>query len=93
VSRLSLEAVVVRRPEPLTAAVDGDLVMLDPRSSRYFALDAIGHRVWALLEQPASVAGLCQTLEAEFDVAPETCRRDVLAFLEQLERDDLLDIR
>jgi hypothetical protein len=93
VSGLSPDAVVTRRAEPLTATVDGELVMLDPRTSRYFALDAIGLRVWELLEEPRSVAALCEALEGEFDVSPDACRRDVLAFLEQLENAELLDAR
>jgi hypothetical protein len=87
------DAVVVRRAEPLTAAVDDELVMLDPRSSQYFALDPVGHRVWELLAEPRSVASLCSTLEGEFEVAPEDCRADVLAFLEQLQKAELLDVR
>jgi hypothetical protein len=93
VSGLSPEAVVARRDEPLTATVDGELVMLDPRTGRYFAVDAVGLRVWELIEQPRSVAELCKNLEGEFDVSPEACRRDVLAFLEQLENADLLEVR
>jgi hypothetical protein len=93
VSGLSPEAVVARRAEPLTATVDGELVMLDPRTSRYFALDAIGLRVWELLEQPRSVAAVCEALQDEFDVSQEACRRDVLAFLEQLQQAELLEVR
>jgi Coenzyme PQQ synthesis protein D (PqqD) len=81
---LSLDAVVVRNSEPITRAVDGELVMLDPRQSRYFALDSIGLRIWDLLEQPQQVDALCRTLVEEFDVSVEACHADVLAFLEQL---------
>ena len=52
---LTLEAVVVRRGEPLTAEVDEELVMLDPREGRYFGADRIGRRIWELLEQPRTV--------------------------------------
>jgi hypothetical protein len=93
VADLSVDSVVVRRAEPLTAHVDSELVMLDPRQSRYFGLDSIGNRIWALLEQPHSVAALCSTLEAEFDVTPETCRADVLGFLEQLREAELVEVR
>src|SRR5206468_3251981 len=93
VANLSLDAVVVRRSETLTAPVDGDLVMLDPRGGRYFGLDPIGHRIWALLEQPHSVASLCSTLEGEFDVTAETCRADTLALLEQMRAVDLVEVR
>lgn len=90
--KLSSEAVVVRRPGPLTAPVDGELVMLDRRSSRYFGLDPIGHRIWELLEEPRSVESLCTALQSQFDVSPETCQADVLRFLEQLEQAELLDV-
>ena len=90
---LSPETVIARRAEPLTAPVDDELVMLDPRQSRYFGLDRIGQRIWELLERPQSVGELCAALEGEFDVSTETCRADVLAFLGQLEEAELLEIR
>jgi coenzyme PQQ synthesis protein D (PqqD) len=93
VSKLAPEAIVARRGEPLTAAVDGELVMLDTRQSLYFGLDAIGYRIWALLEQPCSIAALCVALCEEFDVPAETCQADVLAFLEQMEQAELVEIR
>jgi hypothetical protein len=91
VSSLSLDSVVVRRGDPLTAPVDGELVMLDPRQSRYFGLDPIGHRIWDLLERPRSVDALCSELQGEFEVPAETCHADVLAFLEQLEDAELIE--
>ena len=90
---ISPETVVVRRGETLAAPVDDDLVMLDTRRSRYFGLDRIGRRVWDLLEEPRSVDALCGELEDEFDVDAETCRTDVLAFLEQLSEAELSEIR
>jgi hypothetical protein len=67
--------------------------MLDPRGSRYFALDAIGRRIWDLLAQPRQIDALCRTLTDEFAVEPETCRGDVLAFLEHLSDAELVSIR
>jgi hypothetical protein len=91
-SLLSLDSVVGRRPDPLTAPVDGDLAMFDPRQGRYFGVDAVGHRIWDLLERPQSVAELCRALQLEFDVPAETCQSDVLAFLRNLDRAELLEV-
>jgi hypothetical protein len=93
VSALSLDAVVVRRAEPLSAVVDDELVMLDPRQSRYFGLDRVGRRVWDLIEEPISVGALCAVLQDEFDVAPDVCRADVLAFLERMDVAELVEVR
>ena len=91
VPALSPETVVARRTEPLTAPVDDEMVMLDPRLSRYYGLDRIGQRIWELLERPRSVGELCAALEGEFAVSADTCRTDVLAFLEQLQEAELLE--
>jgi hypothetical protein len=93
VPELNPETLVARRPEPLTAPVDDELVMLDLASSTYFGLDRIGRRIWALIEEPASVATICATLEREFDVSPETCRADVAAFVQELAGADLIELR
>jgi hypothetical protein len=92
VPALSMDTVVVRRSEPITREVDGELVMLDPRQSMYFALDSIGRRIWDLLEQPQQVDALCRMLGEEFDAPAETCRTDVLAFLAELADADLVSI-
>jgi hypothetical protein len=90
---LSLETVVARRGEPLAARVDDDLVMLDPVRSRYFALDATGRRVWELLGEPRSVESLCAALQDEFEVSAQTCRTDVVTFLQQMADAGLVETR
>jgi Coenzyme PQQ synthesis protein D (PqqD) len=92
-SAISPDTVVVRRAEPLTSVVDDDLVMLDPRGSRYFGLDHVGRRIWDLLEQPQSVDALCSALQREFNVDSETCRAEVLPFVAQLAEAELVEIR
>ena len=92
-SGLSLDAVVVRSREPLSAVVDDELVMLDPRQSRYFGLDRVGRRVWDLIDEPISVGALCTLLQGEFDVAPDVCLADVRAFLERMGAAELVEVR
>jgi hypothetical protein len=78
------DARLVRSEEPLTAVVDSETVMLSPDQGEYFALDAIGTRIWELLEEPRSIDEICVTLCAEYEVDPETCRRDVTALTGEL---------
>jgi Coenzyme PQQ synthesis protein D (PqqD) len=84
---------VVRRAQPLSAPVDGEMVMFDPTKGAYFALGAVGSRVWQLLERPVEVAAICATLEREYAVDPATCRDDVTIFLTQLQEADLIEVR
>lgn len=80
----------VRSAEPLTALVDGETVMFSPDQSAYFGLDAIGTRIWELLERPRSLPEVCATLCSEYEVDLDTCRRDVAILVEQLREAQLV---
>jgi len=84
------ETVVARGGELVFRDVDGETVMLSVRTGKYYGLDPVGSRVWALIEEPRRVSDLCTLLLDEFEVDRETCERDVLAFLEKLAKDDLV---
>jgi hypothetical protein len=51
---MTIEAgtVVVRTAGLLSAAVDDEIVILNPHRGNYVGLDAIGRAVWDLIEQP-----------------------------------------
>jgi hypothetical protein len=87
------ETVIARCGEPLTAAVDDDLIMFDAKRGEYFGLDRVGKRIWELLETPRSMRELCAALEAEFDVTSEACRADVGAFIEHARDAELVEVR
>jgi len=84
---LSPNAVLRRNPAMVFTELDDALLMLDPERRHYHELDSIAARIWTLLEPGRSVAELRESLVREYDVAPEQCERDLLAFLNQaLER-------
>lgn len=75
---------LVRSGAPLTAEVDGELVMLDPRTSNYFGLDGVGHRIWELLEEPTTVDAMVSKLVSEYEVEPDRCTSEVAALVDEL---------
>ncbi len=82
--RLQPSSFLVREQSLLAAAAEEGVTMMGDNEGEFYRLDAVGKRIWILLEQPCSVSFVCEMLQAEFDVDPETCERDVVAFLEQL---------
>lgn len=89
---MQMQTRVVRATQLMTAAVDDDLVIMDPRSDCYTALDAIGRRIWDLLAQPMTVADLCECLAAEYAGEPPTIADDVMAFLGEMAQDELIAV-
>jgi hypothetical protein len=90
VTHMSDTARIVRRDEPLTALVDGEIVMLAPDQGAYFGLNEVGTRVWELLDRPRSIDEVCAVLRDEFQVDAETCQSEVVALLEQLREAELV---
>ena len=80
---ISLSSRVVRNDEILSTDLDGVVVMLNPDKGTYLELDAVGTRIWNLLDGDRSVADVCDVLVAEYAVTSDVCRRDVLAFIER----------
>ena len=76
-------AIVRRNAGIIFTDLDDIVVMMDTGAGRYYELDPIGTRIWALLEAERSVDEVCEVLLREYDVTSEVCRRDVLAFLER----------
>ena len=90
---IPLSSRVVRSETIDFAEIDDTVVMMDVDEGRYYELDAVAARVWALIEPAPRVAEMCEALAAEYEVASEACRDEVGAFLEKLSRLAVVRIR
>ena len=79
---VSLDSRISRNEAIVFTDLDDTIVMMDVDEGQYYELDPVGARIWALLETGRAAADLCDALTAEFDVDPDTCRRDTLEFLQ-----------
>jgi hypothetical protein len=83
---------VRRRAELLEAEVDGELVALHVDRGTCYGFNSTATKIWGLIEQPKRLSQLQEELLAEFDVDPETCRRQLNELLAELEADELVEI-
>ncbi len=77
----------------LSTEIDGELVMMDMDSGRYFNLDRIGAVIWRELEQPRMVADLCRSLGERYEAPAGEIERDVLDLLRQMEDKKLIRVQ
>lgn len=89
----ALTDVATREPGALSAEIDGEVVALDVAKGVCYALGGAGARIWALLERPLPIEGLCAQLVTEFDIDPLACREEVLGFLAALAAEGLVTVR
>ena len=82
--QIQAEQKVVISPEVLFQEVSGEMVLLDLASESYFGLDAVGARIWGLLESGSTVGEVLDTLLQEYEVERETLEADVGELLDRL---------
>ena len=81
---------IVGSPDQVSGDLDGKIVLLSIQNGEYYNLNEMGSRIWLLLEKPTTVGALTDQLLKEFKVERATCEAEVVAFLEQLHKDNLL---
>jgi hypothetical protein len=76
---------VVQRSDDLAVGALGDeLAMMSLHTGTYFILDKVATRIWERMSNPVAVVDLVDELLELYDVAPNRCEADVLAFLQKL---------
>jgi hypothetical protein len=70
--------------------LDGEAVLLNLQSGKYFGLDPVGTRVWNLLVEYGTLPTTYQTLLEEYEVDAERLQSDLLALVDQLNAHGLI---
>jgi hypothetical protein len=76
--------------EVIFRELDGEAVVLNLDTGVYFGLDAVGTRIWRLLEERKPLKAVLDTLIDEYEAPPDRLQRDLLAFVERLDTKGLL---
>ena len=90
--KIELSTTVMQSSEIISADLDGQIVMMHLERYQYFGLDDIGTQIWEIIEDPISVAELCNQLLPQYDVDRATGVTDLLAYLNDMLNDGLVTI-
>jgi hypothetical protein len=91
-SALTSQSSVVAVTEQVSCEIDGAAVILGLPRGIYYSLDPVGSRIWSLIQQPRTVSEVCDALLADYEVEPEQCETDLLALLEKLQAEGLIQV-
>jgi len=72
--------------------VDGELVLLNPTSGRYYGLDRVGLAMWEALAAGETVETARAQLLERFDVEAARLEADLESLIGDLEREGLVDV-
>jgi hypothetical protein len=83
----------VRVPDGvLVSRLQEESVILNLDSERYFGLDDVGTRVLSVLTSADSIAAAHATLLEEYDVDGQELRQDLLALVESLLQQGIIEV-
>lgn len=89
---LTVSTIVKKSARQVACEFSGEVVLLHLDKARYFGLQGVGAAIWNNLEEPRSIADVCDDVAARFDVDPAICRDHAVKFLTSLQEAGLIDV-
>lgn len=87
------ESVVVAIRDQVSCDLGGEEVILSLRSGVYYGLDPVGTQIWNLIQEPRTVGEVRDALLARYDVERDRCERDLLALLQEMASEGLVEVQ
>lgn len=91
--KVSPDSTVVVSKDQMASDVAGETVILGLTAGRYYGLDAVGARVWQIIQTPTAFSEVRRAIVSEYDVEPERCEADLLALLQKMADAGLVEVR
>ncbi len=92
-SSISDSTRVVAAEDLLVTEFGAELVVLNLRDGVYYGLEDVGARIWRLIQEPVTVAAICDVVASEYDVERVSCEADTRALLGELAARGLVEVR
>jgi hypothetical protein len=89
---ISLQSVAVASSDQISSDLMGEAVILDLKHGVYHGLDAVGARIWTLLQDRRPLHEIRDAILQEYDVEPDRCERDLIELVRQLAEKGLVEI-
>lgn len=92
-SKILLNSTIVRSSNQVSTNLGGEKVILCLQSEEYFGLKDVGTRIWDIIQEPKTVKEVLEVLLKEYEVEPERCECDLLALLQELVNEGLIEVK
>lgn len=84
---------IVAAKEQVSSDLAGEAVILNLKSGKYYGLNAVGARIWNLIQEPRTLNDIRNVILEEYEVEPERCDRELLILLQELAAEGLIEVR
>jgi len=75
---INLKTIIERSTDQVSSVLDGEVVILNTNTGKYFNLNPVGSRVWEMIETPCSIESIVARILDEYSVDSVKCQHDIL---------------
>lgn len=90
---ITLQSIIARKEEIVTADMDGETVMMSIETGKYYNLGKMGSVIWGMIENPIPMETVVLKLLGKYEVTRQQCEEEVLSFLNETYKGGLLEVR
>jgi hypothetical protein len=90
---VTLQSIVNRKRDIVTADMFGEVVMLNVEKGQYYNISVTGSAVWGIIDDPIPVDSVIEKVLEKYDVTKKQCEEEVLAFLNVMYEEGLVDVK
>ena len=83
---------IVASSQAVSCDLEGETVILDSVSGKYFALDAVATRIWQWIRVPCTVESVYERAMSEYNVSQDRCAVDISEFIKRLQEQGLIEL-
>lgn len=88
---ISVNSTIIRKKDIIVAELDQKAVMMSMENGKYYGLDEVASDIWNIIENKIKVLDLVSILTEKYSISKENCTNDVLDFLHELHRKNLIE--
>jgi len=88
---IGLNSVIQRKTGLADTEIDTNKVLMSVETGKYYGLNTLATNIWMRIERPMVVSDLINDLVESFDVSLEVAQTEVIAFLNDLKKNKLLE--
>ncbi len=84
---------VVSAKDQASSDLGGEVAILDLKAGVYYGLDAVGARIWSLIQEPRTIEEIRDILVSEYEVESDRCESDLITLVQRLAEEGLVEVR
>ena len=89
---ITKESTVTAVKDQVSTNLGGEVAILHLVGGVYYSLNEVGARIWELIQESQPVGHILATLLEEYDVPADVCEHHLLAILEELRKEKLIQV-